>query len=590
MKVLLVALNAKYVHSNLAVYDIYAYAKKHSAYGGELLVREYTINQNMDQILSLIYQEKCDVIAFSSYIWNIREIISLSKELNKIQKDIKIWLGGPEVSYHSEELLKKHPYITGIMKGEGEETFARLLEVFQENASDYQKISGITFWDTEGNIVSTPCQALVSMDEIPFIYDELNEFENKIIYYESSRGCPFSCSYCLSSIDKSVRFRSMELVEKELQIFLDAKIPQVKFIDRTFNCKRDRAIKIWEYITNHDNGVTNFHFEISADLLGEEELALFSKMRPGLIQLEIGLQTTNEKTIEEIRRRMDISRLKSNMLAIRSLGNIHEHLDLIAGLPYEDYESFKKSFKDAYGMRPHQLQLGFLKVLKGSYMEEMKEAYGIVYHDEQPYEVMQTKWISFEEIIQLKHVEEMVEIYHNSAQFEHTLSYLMTLYENPYDCFEELSSFYEENGYYLIGFKREARYEAIREFAKKKFIDLTVFDGLLTYDYYLREHAKTRPSWAKEEPIPKEQFHQFFKNRGTKDFSLEDKLQMKEYDSKTVSRMVHIEVIPYEAFTRIENPYGEVHITKEGTVYCIFDYEHRSPLSKDAKVFFLSEL
>lgn len=612
MKILLVALNAKYVHSNLAVYDIYSYANKDKKYNDILFVKEFTINNNLDYIMHMLYKENPDIIAFSCYIWNIKEILSLSKEITKIKPSIKIWLGGPEVSYNSEDLLRKYDFISGVICGEGEETFSELMKAWTlenanrdrcrgENANGdrclYSLVKGITYRSHNSangeadEIITTANRPLISMDEIPFIYEDFSEFKNKIIYYETSRGCPFSCSYCLSSIDKSVRFRSLDIVYTELQKFLDAKVPQVKFIDRTFNCNKDRALKIWKYLTDNDNGITNFHFEISADLIGEEEIEQFSKMRPGLIQLEIGLQSTNDSTIHEIRRIMNIEKLKNNMLKVRSLHNIHQHLDLIAGLPFEDFESFKKSFCDAYAMRPHQLQLGFLKVLKGSYMEEMAKEYGLVYHDEQPYEIMSTKWISYDEIIVLKHVEEMVELYHNSGQFDNVLPYVLGFFDNPFEFFYELGSFYEENHFFDIGFKREARYVALRDFIKTKISDLNTFDYLLSFDYYLRENAKTRPAWAKEEPIDKKTYQGFFINGGTSDFSLINELGIDDYDSKVASRIMHIEPISVDAYLKLERN-NSVNIVEADSdvIYCLYDYNNRNPLSNEAKVYFIAKL
>lgn len=591
MKALLVALNAKYVHTNLAVYDLMAYARRHSEYSDMLEVREYTINQNTDTILGMLYTEHPDFIAFSCYIWNIREVLLIAKGLKKVNPSVKIWLGGPEVSYNSQQIINDYEYIDGVINGEGEITFGDLIDCWGHGGYELGKIKGITYRGSDGIIVQMERQELVSMDEIPFIYEDFSEYENKILYYESSRGCPFSCSYCLSSIDKTVRFRSLELVEKELQKFLDAKVPQVKFIDRTFNCDKNRAFEIWSYITDNDNGVTNFHFEVAADLIDDRDLELFSRMSPGLIQLEIGLQSTNPATILEIRRVMDINRLKQNMLAIRKLGNIHQHLDLIAGLPFEDYESFKKSFCDAYMMEPHQLQLGFLKVLKGSYMEEKSKEYELVYHEEQPYEVMSTKWITYDEILILKRVEEMVEVYHNSGQFDNVLAYLMTFFDSSYQCFLELADYYEDNGLAGIGHKREARYLALREFARKKLESIDLFDDLLTYDYYLRENAKTRPSWRKDEPIEKTVYNDFFRRGGTEEFSLADSLKVGTYDSKTMSRKMHIEPISVKAAEIILCKLN-VEVPVEGScpIYCLFDYDSRCSLSGDANVYYLNKL
>ncbi|MDO5155096.1 MAG: B12-binding domain-containing radical SAM protein [Eubacteriales bacterium] len=618
MKVVLAALNAKYVHSNLAVYDIEAYTKKHWAdeqdqyeESLDLVVREYTINHNLDMILQSLYQEKAAVVAFSCYIWNIQEILTIAKELYKVAPKTRIWLGGPEVSYDSENRLAEHPFVEGIMQGEGEATFYELITKWAgQNQPCYDSVCGIVFRKADGTICQNPVRPLMSLDEIPFIYEDLTKFENKILYYETSRGCPFSCSYCLSSIDKSVRFRSLSLVEKELEFFLKNKVSQVKFIDRTFNCKREHSLAIWNYLMEHDNGVTNFHFEVAADLIGEEEIAVFEKMRPGLIQLEIGLQSTNPETIKEIRRVMDVDKLKETLLKIRSFRNIHQHLDLIAGLPYENYITFIKSFNQAYEMKPDQLQLGFLKVLKGSYMGEQVKNYELQYQDTQPYEVLSTKWISYDEILQLKQVEEMVEVYYNSAQFEHVLEYLVPMFEHPYAFYEALGKYYAENDLFGIGFKREARYEAIRIFMHKWFeksdekndnvqknIKCEVLDALLTYDYYLRENAKSRPSWSKEEPIDKKQYQDFFRNAGNEEIVL----QKDGYDSKVAARIMHIEPIVKEAIKWIAPNSKEVFEIDANTgknkfekankiIYCLFDYEQRNPLSKEAKVYFASTL
>ena len=652
MKIVLAALNAKYVHSNLAVYDIEAYAKqqlKRDMDKGivakekviccdtaeeegvgclpDIVVREYTINHNLDAILQSIYQEKAAVVAFSCYVWNVHEILTIARELHKILPEVRIWLGGPEVSFHSRELLEQYPFVEGIMRGEGEATFYELVKCWSvlnglliegwnwgiydgqglDNSNNegctYTDVDGITYRDHQGNLFQNATRALMDLSDVPFIYKDLKNFENRIIYYETSRGCPFSCSYCLSSIDKQVRFRDLEFVKKELQFFLDHKVPQVKFIDRTFNCKREHALEIWRFLTEHDNGITNFHFEISADLLGEEELLLFQQMRPGLIQLEIGLQSTNPKTIKEIHRKMDIEKLKSNMLRIHSFGNIHQHLDLIAGLPYEDLVTFQQSFNEAYGMKPNQLQLGFLKVLKGSHMEEQAEIYELQYQGMQPYEVLSTKWLSYDEILQLKIVEEMIEVYYNSDQFEHVLAYLVPLFESPYAFYEALGTYYQQNNLFGIGFKRAARYEALRKFVetcfcveKSRWCDVTsntefsmdIFLSLLTYDYYLRENAKSRPVWDIQEPIEKNVYHSFFKNGGTNEVRLDGE----GYDSKVAARIMHIEPVVKEAIPWIVEDMEEMDVEMEAlsVMYCLFDYEHRNPLSKDAGVVVLTHL
>lgn len=645
MKVVLAALNAKYVHSNLAVYDIAAYTKvqlnQASAGKGhpEIMIKEYTINHNLDEILQSLYEEKANVVAFSCYIWNIQEILTVAKELHKVSPKTGIWLGGPEVSYNCEGILKDYSFVEGIMQGEGEATFYELVTVwwnkrravfhsakgsyngeerynekeeqhYREYIQQLSEVKGIVYRDCHGTIQKNEARGLLSLDEIPFVYDDLDKFKNKILYYETSRGCPFSCSYCLSSIDKSVRFRNFHLVEKELQFFLEHKVAQVKFIDRTFNCKRDHALAIWQYLLEHDNGVTNFHFEIAADLIGQEELEIFRKMRPGLIQLEIGLQSTNPKTIKEIRRVMDVAKLKSNLHRIRGFHNIHQHLDLIAGLPYEDFSSFQRSFNEAYAMKPNQLQLGFLKVLKGSYMGEQVKNYALTYQDVQPYEVLSTKWLSYDEVLALKQVEEMVEVYYNSDQFEHVLPYLLSMTTSPYAFYEAIGLYYKEHQLFGIGFKREKRYEVLRNFAisrfgKNELWNGDTFDGLLIFDYYLRENAKNRPVWNQELPIDKKRYQEFFKNGGNEQYHFKDA----HYDSKVAARTMHIEPVSKECLSwlleegEFECCFGcdNSDLEKDGykhneqrhnsrQYYCLFDYENRNRLTKDAKVVMMDVL
>ena len=500
LKILLAACNAKYIHSNLAVYNLKSCSGKYSP---NVVIKEYTINQIRDDILKDIYLEQPDVICFSCYIWNISFVKELVPDLKKILPHVDFWAGGPEVSYDAVEFLKKNPAFFGVMVGEGEETFHELAGYYIERKPENLKeIRGVAFHDETKvpDIVHTGWRELMDLSKVPFAYSNLTEFKNRIIYYESSRGCPFSCSYCLSSIDKKLRFRDIELVKKELQFFIDNKVPQVKFVDRTFNCKHNHAMAIWRYITEHDNGITNFHFEISADLLREEELALMKTMRPGLIQLEIGVQSTNPQTIKAIRRTMDFEKLKGIVEQIHSFGNIHQHLDLIAGLPYEGYDSFHKSFCDVYALRPEQFQLGFLKVLKGSHMMEMTGEYQILYKDREPYEVLSTAWMTYGEILRLKMVESMVEVYYNSGQFKNTLVFLEKYFDDPFRMYEALGRFYEKKGYSEISHSRMRRYEILMEFAgEQKEIPLEVLSDVMLLDLYLRENLKSRPSFASDQ-------------------------------------------------------------------------------------------
>ena len=494
MKILLAACNAKYIHSNLAVYDLQAYA---SEYTDHIILKEYTINQQKDDIMRDIYLEHPDVVCVSCYIWNISFVKELMADLAKILPDVDFWAGGPEVSYDAEKFLSENPEFTGVMVGEGEETFQELSGYYvKKNPEKLENITGICYRDGE-KIIHNGWHQIMDLSSIPFIYKDLSEFKNRIIYYESSRGCPFSCSYCLSSVDKKLRFRDIEMVKKELQFFIDHKVPQVKFVDRTFNCKHDHAMAIWKYINDHDNGVTNFHFEISADLLREEELQEMSTMRPGLIQLEIGVQSTNPDTIKAIHRTMDFEKLKGIVDRIHSFGNIHQHLDLIAGLTYEDYDSFRNSFNDVYALKPQQLQLGFLKVLKGSHMMEMCREYGIVYKNREPYEVLSTKWLDYDHVLKLKNVENMVEVYYNSGQFQKTLEYAESFFPDAFSIYEGLGIFYMEKGYGDVSHTRMRRYEILLEYLETvPGISRAEVADRMILDLYLRENLKSRPGFA----------------------------------------------------------------------------------------------
>ncbi len=442
MKILLAALNAKYIHSSPAVYSLQAYS---AARGIRADVAEYTINHDPDRVLAAIYRQQPQLLCFSCYIWNLDQICRLAEDFHTLCPEVPVWAGGPEVSYGAEQFLADHPVFTGVICGEGEASFTELARAYAEGRfpAEAGEIRGLAY-RTEKGILSTGARPPVPMDDLPFLYDDPKRFENRIVYYESSRGCPFSCSYCLSSADRYLRERSLDLVLPELQFFLDRRIPQVKFTDRTFNCRPERAMAIWQYLLDHDNGVTNFHFEVAADLLTEEELELLERLRPGQVQFEIGIQTTNPETIREIRRSMDLGRVRETCGRLRKGHNIHMHLDLIAGLPKEDFDRFGRSFDDIYRWYPEQLQLGFLKLLKGSYMHEKAADYGMRTRKHPPYEVLETRWLSYEELLQIHRVEEMLEIYYNSGQYPASIRLAGELFERPFIMFQKLADHYEK--------------------------------------------------------------------------------------------------------------------------------------------------
>lgn len=650
MRFLLCGINAKYIHSNLAIFSLKAYADRKKIPGAEIILKEYTINNYVEDILQDLYEEKADVVIFSCYIWNISFVRELAAELKKVSPDVKIWAGGPEVSYAANKFLMENPAFDLIMQGEGEEVFSELIRLTVEekcrikdvykqseskkvlsgivekrysiegkqavkeekdiedkhfagednvyptnyiDMSKLQKLQGIAVWDFSGEaalgnaesnignktkIINTGFATLMDMDTIPFVYEDFHLFEHKILYYETSRGCPFCCSYCLSSVDKTVRFRSLPIVKKELDAFLEAKVPQVKFVDRTFNCNRQRAIDIWSYLVEHDNGITNFHFEISSDLLGEEELELFAKMRPGLIQLEIGVQSTNGETVDAIHRHMDLDKLFHYVDRVHELGNIHQHLDLIAGLPYENYERFGCSFDDLYAHEPDQLQLGFLKVLKGTMMEEEVKKYSILYRNQPPYEVLGTKWLSYDEIILLKGVEELVELYYNSGQYTLTLKYTVPFFESPFRFYEMFSAWYRGKGYHKLNHNRLEKYNILREFLREH-IDENEWDTLdeiMLYDMYLRENVKGRPAWAKDTAQYKKEWKALYREQGEKLFP--EDVQAGIYDSKRAANQSHIEV--FEINIKKFEQSGQV---EKKQVFCLFDYSRRNPLNRAAR-------
>ncbi|MDO5522342.1 MAG: B12-binding domain-containing radical SAM protein [bacterium] len=573
MKILLAAINAKYIHSNLAVYCLKGYCKE---YEDQIEIVEFTINNQLDAIIAGIYKEKPDFIGFSCYIWNINMVYELVKELHKVLPNTKIWVGGPEVSYDAIHVLNTHPYIDGVMIGEGEETFHEVMQYMIDNKGELKDIAGIAY-RKDGVAVTTAPREIMDLTKVPFPYEKLENFQNKIIYYETSRGCPYTCSYCLSSVEKKVRLRDVEKVKKELKFFLDQKVVQVKFVDRTFNCNPDHTMAIWEFIHEHDNGITNFHFEVSADILRDREIELLNKMRPGLVQLEIGVQSTNEETITAIRRKMDLTKLRKAVDGVKKGKNVHQHLDLIIGLPYEDYATFRNSFNEVYDMEPDQLQIGFLKVLKGSYMHECCEKYEIVYKDTAPYEVLYTKWITFDDVLRLKGLEDMVEVYYNSGQFINAVKYLEHFFETPFDMYTKLADYYEKNQLFDRNHSRIQRFYILLEFYKEEVGQhVKEFKEILTYDCYLREKMKSRPDFAAQEEND-------YKTMMEELQAQEDKLCIAGYEDVPFRKLV--KVVHIEKFTiDVERTAAQGEAVYKAQVI-VFDYNHRNPLNHDATTY-----
>ena len=571
MKILLVALNSKYIHSNPAVYSLKAYADEILRQCCDpdempgIEIAEYTVNQPLNRTMADIYRKTPDLLFISCYIWNRAEAEMLAADMGKIRPELDIWLGGPVVSGDAEAVLERLPAVKGVIRGEGEKAFARIVRAYCGGSSfndALAEITDLTFREASGRIAVTGESGRIDFDTVPFPYKELDSFSNRIIYYESSRGCPFRCSYCLSSVDKKLKFRSAERVKPELQFFLDRKVPQVKFIDRTFNCSHEHAGEIWRYIRENDNGITNFHFEIAADLMTEEEIELLGTMRPGQVQLEIGVQSTNDKTLKEINRPMDFDRVCEVVSAIRAVNNIHLHLDLIAGLPFEDILSFRSSFNDIFALRPHQLQLGFLKVLKGSPIDRKSENYGLRSTDAPPYEVLSTNWISYEELMGLKGVEEMVEVYYNSGQFIKSVELLLGAFDDAFGFFEALADWYREHGLDMINLSRNQRYENLLEFGRAYAGGGELTDALI-YDFYSRENVKSRPEFFGQDTVEKEYSKEFYRLEAEEHNKLSSR-QCLEADVRLLRRLTHIE--------------------KLGSRYYLFDYTQRDPMTNNARV------
>ncbi|WP_178625433.1 DUF4080 domain-containing protein [Frisingicoccus sp.] len=569
MKVLLTAINAKYIHSNLAVYSLKANC---GVYESQVKLMEYSINQYAEEIFQSLYREKADVICFSCYIWNIDIIGQVAGWLSQVAPGVQIWLGGPEVSFDVADRLDSWNFVDGIMYGEGEDTFREMMACWN-GEKNLEDVLGIGHRQPDGKVHVHFPRDFVNMSQLNFVYKRPENLKNKIIYYETSRGCPFQCSYCLSSVEKKVRFRDLELVKRELQQFIDWEIPQVKFVDRTFNCRREHSMEIMRFIKAHDKGKTNFHFEITADLLTEEELDFMAGLRPGLIQLEIGVQSTNPETIKEIRRKVSFERLKEIVQRIHAGKNIHQHLDLIAGLPFEGLERFKQSFNDVYGLKPEQFQLGFLKVLKGSYMREKAADYDLIYQPEPPYEVLSTRWLSYDDILVLKGVEEMVEVYYNSRQFENSLDWLEGYFPSAFAMYETLAGYYEAKGLNGISHSRMTRYEILLDFVKEilNIEETRVFTQILTYDLYLRENVKSRPAWAASQEPFKAAYVEFFKNEENREKYFSG---YEGYTTKQIQRMTHI-----EHFTEDIRATAADEERGGGDVFIWFDYLNRDPLT-----------
>ncbi|WRS27523.1 B12-binding domain-containing radical SAM protein [Oscillospiraceae bacterium MB08-C2-2] len=560
---LLVAINAQYIHTNLAI-RYFNQLLEESPYKAEVI--EFTINQRTELLLRELAEKEAPLVVFSCYIWNLQMVCELGEQLRQVRPDVVLAVGGPQVSYHSEDFLQQNPAFDLVIRGEGERVLLPLLENLSNR--DWQKVPGVVFNSGE-ELVVTPQARPVDMDELPFPYPDLSQVEGRILYYESSRGCPFRCSYCLSSVEPGVRFRSVELVKVDLRRFLAAGVRQVKFIDRTFNADLRRAMDIWAFLMEEDNGTTNFHFELEGRLLSDESIALLAHARPGLFQFEIGIQTTNPQTLREIRRDADIPGLFAKIEALRRPGNIHLHLDLIAGLPYEDYQSFGRSFDAVYALRPHQFQLGFLKVLGGSEMERKAGAYDALYRKSSPFQILSNRWISYKELVCLSDAEDMVETYYNSGRFDHILGWMVEQYPSPFVFYQALGDYFSARGYHLRPHSKEGYYEILWAFMAFAGLPQTEqVKWLCKFDILLHEKPKKLPAFVDVDLsfAHRGQLIEFWKSPENRAAFLPNHM---EDEPKQILRMAHAECFPFDPQTG-----------QPGQCWLLFDYSSRDVTGK----------
>ncbi|MCC0703961.1 B12-binding domain-containing radical SAM protein [Clostridioides sp. ES-S-0049-02] len=576
MKILLTTLNSKFIHTNLAI----RYLKEFVRNLLEVDMKEYTINNDLDYILKDIYKNEYDIILFSTYIWNIGDIVKLCDNLKKIRPNTKIALGGPEVSYDSYEAMKKYDFVDYILYGEGELIFRELV-LHLKGKKEIKSVDGLVYRQGCEIIVNKPMELLQNLDEIPSPYENLNpkEYENRIVYYESSRGCPFNCQYCLSSTIPGLRYFSLDRIKRDLKALIDARVSQIKFIDRTFNANKKVAMEIMDFLMKNDNGYTTYHFEVTAYLIDDKMLEFLADCKEGLFQFEIGVQSTNEKTLDAVGRRDDFKKLSHVVQTVASYRNIHQHLDLIAGLPYEDYESFENSFNDVFNLGIEHLQLGFLKMIKGTGMRKVADEHGFKYKDYAPYEFLYNNYISYEETLKLKDIEDVLERYYNSKNFVLSMRYIIGKFykQSPFKFFETFAKYFDENGYFDLAQGKNQLYKILLDFYNEKInIDNDVFNDILKYDYI---------SLGKTSNIP-----QFFNKLDVDDFKnrchvfLQDNDNLSTYlpnfvdkPAKHIIKYVHFEPFKFNIVDLKNNINTEI---REEENIVLFEYDDKKIFEK----------
>ncbi|MDF2669235.1 MAG: radical protein [Paenibacillus sp.] len=499
MKVVVSSLNAKYIHTCLAL----RYLKSFCGDEFDVEMAEYTIKDPVMNIVSDLYQKNPDVIGFSCYIWNIEETIQVVRMLKKIRPELVIMLGGPEVSYDTDYWMKRIPEVDYIVMGEGEETFLHLLRELSGAPQVKPKphlIFGIAYRKGE-EVFLNPGRPKLALDEIPSPHrfpEDHAALGKRVVYFETSRGCPFSCQFCLSSIEVGVRYFDLERTKADLLHLIDSGAKLIKFVDRTFNIKRDYAMEIFKFLIDNHGGSCVFQFEITADIMRPEVLDYLAEQAPpGIFRFEIGVQSTNDTTNELVMRKQNFTKLTRTVSKVKNSGKIDQHLDLIAGLPEEDYHSFRKTFNDVFALQPEELQLGFLKMLRGTGLRKDAEKYGYVFMDHAPYEILGNRLLSFSDIVRIKRVEDVLEKYWNAHRLDHTVGYLIREYfDSPFDFFQQFGDFWDTQGWQRIGHQLEDLFTRLQAFLQHRDTPgMDVIEGLMKLDYFLNHKYKPRKTW-----------------------------------------------------------------------------------------------